>query len=240
VRHKKKAVTNRKAETGEPPKALLFELENLSVDGHRLAYEALASALKGKGIDLSPAAFSHYCVGRPPRAFVPRLLKLAGKERLSADKVRAEISASMNGAFKNANHRLNGSLKRLLTAAAGRHLLLGALSRLDGAVCEHLAGQLGLKSLGVKTFTQAEDASQLSGGNGWGALAGTMSVDPTLCVALVTAADSARAALGVRMRCVVIPSRFTEFQDFGGADRVVSSINDVHLEDLMALLEQKW
>jgi hypothetical protein len=40
------------------------------------------------------------------------------------------------------------------------------------------------------------------------------------------------------MRCVVVPDRFTNFQDFGGADFVVETLdNDGTVKDVLGLLE---
>jgi beta-phosphoglucomutase-like phosphatase (HAD superfamily) len=233
-------LAKKKTEESGPRRALLFELENLAVDGHHLVYEAVRTVLKDRSIELTPGIFSRYCVCRPPRIFAPILLKNAGKERVSADKLCSEMTAAISEAFKNRSHKINSSLKGLMIAAAERNVLLGALSRLDGAASEQLAEHLELGSLGVRTLAQTrESQASGSGGEGWAALCRMLLVRPGRCVVLVTSASSARAAQAARLRCVAIPSGFTAFQDFGGADCVLPSIEDVRIDELIALMESK-
>lgn len=232
--------TRKKAEEGGARKALLFELENMAADGHRLVYEAFRSVLKDKGIALSPASFSRYCICQSLPVFVPILLKIAGKERLSADKLCSDMTAAVNEAFKSRTQKLGAPLKLLLAAAADRGLLLGALSRLDDVVSERLAEHLGLEGLGVRTIAQNRKSRALDNGEGWAALARNLSVRPARCVALVSSAPAAQAVQSIRMRCVAIPCEFTAFQDFGGVDYILPSIEDVNIDRLIALLESKW
>lgn len=236
----RKLQMKRKREPGRARKAILFELENLAVDGHRLAHEALKSVFKAKGVELPPAVFSRFCVGHQPKYLVTNVLRWAGKERLSGEKLAEDVHAALKATFSASGLKLEGPLKRLLEAAAARNVLLGALSGLDRTVSDRLTTVLGLKEMGVQVFSHPCEEKAPIGVDGWLKLARTLGVDPTRCVVLATTARSTKAALAARMRCVAIPCAFTGFEDLGGADYVVDSIGAIRIEALLALLEPTW
>ena len=62
--------------------------------------------------------------------------------------------------------------------------------------------------------------------------------DPTRSVALEDSAHGATAAKAAGMCVVAVPSRITIHNDFSHADLVVSSLHDVTVEDLTALVPQ--
>jgi len=79
-------------------------------------------------------------------------------------------------------------------------------------------------------------ADDLPTPDSWLSLLKAMTVAPRCAVALVDCALACKSALAVGMRCGVVPDRFTNWQDFGGADLVEDTIPDLKLNDIVALL----
>jgi hypothetical protein len=46
-----------------------------------------------------------------------------------------------------------------------------------------------------------------------------------------------KTALSAGMRCVVVPNNFTEFEDFGGSDYVLDSLDGGVLEEVFDLMD---
>jgi len=222
-----------------PPKALLFELEYVAVPGRKLYYETLKSVLADKGIALTTALFSRLCVGRPARLFVPQILKMAKKERVSEPKLTEEVKQAMAACFAGAALKPNPALKKLMKAALDDKLRLGAVTCLDEGLAASLITQLGMTELGVRVLPAACDERHAPTVDSWLKLAKNLYVSPACCVAVGTTAVSCRAALAAHMRCVALLDAFTSFQDFGGCDYVVASLDEIPSADIFALLEPK-
>jgi len=230
----------RKSGTGKARKAILFELENVGLSGHRLAYEAYRAAFKAKNIELPPTLFSRFCLGNAAKKAVPQVLKWAGKERLSVERLVADVHAATKEAFSATGLKLDAALKRILEAAPARGIHLGAWSALEKPLCDQLAAALGIKEIGVQVYAHPNDERAAGGTDGWLKLARMLSIEPTYCVCLATSEPSTRAALAAHMRCVAIPTAFTAFADFGGADYLLASLGDLKVDTLLAMLEPSW
>jgi beta-phosphoglucomutase-like phosphatase (HAD superfamily) len=66
-----------------------------------------------------------------------------------------------------------------------------------------------------------------------------MSMSPGVCVVIATCSMSSKAAVSSGMRCVVIPDKFTAFQDFGGADYVSDELDEAAIDKAFSLLEDR-
>jgi len=60
-------------------RAVVFELEYVAVNGRQVMYDTLKRLLHQKDIDLTPVMFSRYVLDAPVAAYVPVLLKQAGR-----------------------------------------------------------------------------------------------------------------------------------------------------------------
>jgi beta-phosphoglucomutase-like phosphatase (HAD superfamily) len=235
----KKQPTAKKRETSEPM-AILFELENVAVKGHGIAYETLRDVLGKKSATLTPALFCRHCLYRAPKDYVAAVLKATGKERLSADKLAEEIGAAFVAAFSDPKLKLATDLKKLLKSAAERNFVVGALSCLDKTVAQTLAANVGLTDMGVTTLQALNNDAWHPGVEAWLKLAKTAGAHPFRCVAIVSSALSCRAALSARMKCIAQPNSLTAFEDFGGADYLVDSLDEIAIDRIAQLLEFAW
>jgi beta-phosphoglucomutase-like phosphatase (HAD superfamily) len=233
----KKKTADRQKNPTLPRRAILFELENVAVKGRQIMFDQLKEILKTKDIEFSPAMFSRYCLCQPPRAFVRPILGLAGKTRLSEQKLVEEIAEKTAEAFKNDRLKLEPALRKLLKEMADRSILAGAVTSLEKGAADTLASHLGLPSLGVRLLHVDSDNRCFTGVDAWLKLARTLSVAPACCAVLATSGPSCRSATAAWMHCIAMPDRFTAFQDFGGSDLVVDTLDALAADDVSALLE---
>ena len=236
---KKTMATNGDTAAGrdEPDRAILFELENVAVKGRQIIYDVLKSVLAAKGVEMGRLMFSRYCICLPVKHFFSDLLASAGKTRLSADKLLAEITEGIKLSLTDGSLKLDSALVKVLKAAAGRNVHAGALSCLDGETSQQLMTKLGLADMGVRLHSSSCRDNNCSGADTWLKLAKHVSIPSSRCLVLATSSSSCKAALSAGMRCIVIPDTFTSFQDFGGADYVLGALSEIAVEDIFGLLQ---
>jgi len=235
---KKKKVAE--AETTEPKQreaAILFELENIAVPGRQIVFDVLKSVLAEKKAKLTPLMFSRHCLRPLVKRYLSSLLDSLGKGRLSEDKLLAEITQGISLSLTDGTVKGNPQLGKFLKTAIDKGTRVGALSTVGQETAKQLMEKCGFDEMGVDLLAYACDEENSHNINMWQSLSETISVKPTMCVAITTSADLCGEALAAGMRCVVVPDKFTAFQDFGGADLIADSLDDSTIRELFALLE---
>jgi len=219
-----------------PGRAVLFDLENVAVQGHQLLYNTLGEVLAGKKVKLTQPLFSRFCLDATLYECVCGLLTFEDKKGVRRDKLVAQVGERLKARLTAGDLKLDPALAGLLKAASARGILSGALSCLDPETAEKLAGDLGLSEMGVSLLPAGCENNNGPGADGWLKLARKMSVQPALCGVIASSAWPCKTALAAGMRCVALLNKFSSFQDFGGADLVVEALDDV-AEGLFELLE---
>ena len=80
-------------------KALLFELDNVALDGRELVYDVLSGILEEKDVKFSFSLFCQHCLYPPVKNYIPTLLSKSGRTRLSDDKLTAEVNEAVKLMF---------------------------------------------------------------------------------------------------------------------------------------------
>jgi len=223
--------------TAPPPvfTGLLFELEKMAVPGQRLLFEVCQKVLKGKQVALTPVLWSRYGLSAPLAQGLGRLLTTVDKKSLAADKLAHEIQDVFLHEIARPAVKLNAVLDALLTEAARHNIKIGALSFLPAEQAKALLTHLGLQErVRLQVMQQADVVVPTP--DCWLMTCKAIGVPARRCVALVASTMACNTALEAGLRCIVAPDEFTAFQDFGGADRVVEDLKEVHVKDLQALL----
>jgi beta-phosphoglucomutase-like phosphatase (HAD superfamily) len=218
------------------PKAILAELETLAVNGRQVSYDVLESVLSDKGVKLSPAQFSRRCVDRPVADAIADLLHSAGKKVASEDKLVEEVVQGTRLSLADGSVGSKIGIKSLLRVAAERQVQVGLLGLHDEKTGAQIAGKLGASAGDSEVATVSSDARGCPTPDAWLKLAKQLGVSPGGCLAVTTSSASCKSALSAGMRCVVVPDAFTEFQDYGGADRVLDALDDAGVESILELL----
>jgi len=223
--------------TAPPPvfTGLLFELEKLAVPGRRLLFEACHKVLKNKQVALTPVLWSRFGLSVPLAQGLGHLLATVDKKSLAADKLAHEIQDLFLREIARPAVKLNDALDILLTEAAKLNIKIGALSFLPAEQAQALLARLGLQER-VRLHVMQKADVMVPTPDCWLMTCKAIGVPARRCVAVVESAVACNAALEAGLRCVVAPDEFTAYQDFGGADRVVEDLKDVHAKDLQALL----
>ncbi|MDO9542471.1 MAG: HAD hydrolase-like protein [Kiritimatiellia bacterium] len=232
---KKTADTSENEEYQKPTIAFVLELEYMLFRGRQLMCAAFNSVLKNHQITLDQTAFSRYCLQRTVEKCLSGLLPALEKKGLAvesiADKIRRQFESSLNAATTLPSPELIALLKK----AAGNNIKIGLLSFLSRENADRLTARLSLDQT-VSLHVMKKEADDLPTPDSWLSLLKSMAVVPRRAIALVNSALACKSALAVGMRCCVVPDRFTEWQDFSGADIVAENISDLKLNDIVALL----
>ena len=213
--------------------AMLVELDNVAIPGRKMVYNILKKLLAERDAELTPMLFMHYCIGCCPKTYLPGLLAVMDKKRLSADKMAAELSQAYAESLVTSNLTAPKSLMKLLGKAKDKGLVIGALSGFDEEVATKLLCKLGFDEFHTHLMC-VPSATEFPSADAWLRLAKKVGVTRARCTALVSSSHSARSALSGGMRCVAVPDEFTSHQDFGGTDMVLAEITDSAINNIMA------
>ena len=220
-------------------RAVLFELDNVAVDGRKIAFNVMKEILADKGVKITLPMFSRYGITSSLKKSMGKLLESLGKGRLSNEKLAADIVAGVQAAFLNEPLTVAPGVKQIVKRATAEGVAVGVLSCLDRHTAQHLMTKLQLDE-GVSAVLAADGEERIRFSvEAWRKLARALSVSPGACVVLATCSASSQAAIAAGMRCVAIPDLYTSFQDFGGADYVVDKLDDEAIAAVFSLLEDR-
>lgn len=205
--------------------ALIFDLDNLVLDARNLYYEVLAEMLQTKGATLTPILFSRYVIaaGHADLAALFAALKLDE----DADAATEQWQNTTQGRIATSSAKIPEGLKIWMDAASARGAAVCAASTLPQPKVEAIFSRLGLSPETIRLYACNPAERCLQDAETWVRIAASLSKSTRRCVAIVTAADTAKAALAAQMSVVAIPDVYTEFQDFCGADIVTPRLKDV-------------
>jgi beta-phosphoglucomutase-like phosphatase (HAD superfamily) len=213
--------------------ALLFELENVAVEGREVTYNVLSNLFSEQQTPLQPALFSRYCMDALPGEYMGTLLEALDAGKVSIGKLVEDLSSGVDMYYASNDLALKPGMEDLVNAASECGLPMCALSGLPEERARQVMERTGLTEKGVElvTYNGTEEAAPRA--DIWMMMAKSISKSPRRCAVLASSTSSSKAALSAGMRCVALPDRFTGFQDFGGAEMVLDSLNDVKADELL-------
>jgi beta-phosphoglucomutase-like phosphatase (HAD superfamily) len=240
-RTKKAPIAETPNEKSETPKkcAILLELENVTVGGRQIAFDVMKKIMADKGVKLTPFHFSRYCMTSSLKKGIGEMLEALGKGRLSEEKMASDVAEEIKSLLMKGSLTLAPGVKKLVKRAAEEGVAIGVLSCYDRETAQQLVKKLELDKGISAVFAQACEERSYPSTDSWLRLAKTMSMSPGVCVVIATCSMSSKAAVSSGMRCVVIPDKFTAFQDFGGADYVSDELDEAAIDKAFSLLEDR-
>ncbi|NQU40888.1 MAG: hypothetical protein HQ523_13130 [Lentisphaerae bacterium] len=218
--------------------ALLFELENVAFQGRRVVFDVLKSMLADKDMDLTPIHFSRCCVDTSVEVALPHLLELMERQRISADKMVPEILQAIRATLIDNTPASPKSLSGLLNKAQAEGYKLGAVSDMDAEAAAQLFARLDVGEPEEGAIMTTEDELGTGDSQAWQNAARALDAVIPSCVAITTSNRAAHAAVSAGMRCVVIPDKYTSFQDFGGSDRILDTLDDAACQEILGMLAE--
>jgi len=216
-----------------PEFALLFELENIVVEGRSAIFNVLNSILTEQGTELSQANFSRYCTCSVPSRYMADLLVTLGTKKLSADKTIEDLDSGLAMFYSSNDLALKDGVLAFLKAAKKRGVALGAVSGLPKEMAASVLKKTGLSDLEVEMVSFNGTAAASPRADTWMMMAKAMSIGTRQCVAIGSSSLACKAALSAGMRSVAIPDPFTDFQDFGGAEIIDGSLADINVSKVL-------
>lgn len=221
----------------KPRCGILIELDHVVAQLRALTFDACKEKLKAKGVSASPFQLSRFGPERPLSQFIAEMASSVQGGKAAANKVGDEIRSTVLKRLTDGSARLPHGLKSLVDAAPDQQAAVGGATSLDPETCEQLIRIVGLMNARMEIETYDAEEMGAPSMDVWLRLAQRMATPPSACMAIVSGAASCHAALAAGMHCTVMPDRFTEFQDLGGADFVVASLTDVSAEALFRKMD---
>lgn len=221
----------------KPPFAILFQIEDVAVNGHAIGYEILKGLLGAAARKaLTPALFARHAVGATPEVFVPAILEAIGEESKSADKLVAEFRQEFAAKVSANDTKPEAPFAKIIGAAKQRKYAFGAVTALPETTAAAVIARLGLDDANLKLFPFQNGDKGCPGPTTWIKTARAIELRPRRCAVISTNMLACKAALSADMRCVATPDDFTAHQDFTGVDIVVETPGDMSPAELLDTL----
>ena len=213
--------------------ALIFELEYVAAKARGVEFEAVKSAAATKGVELTQVMFARSGMSPVHRTLVTDVLSLAGKKTDAIEKAVAEVDKAVDAYCSEAE--LDAGLLKLIKATQARNIPVITFTALPKAQAEKLMAQLGLNELGVELVLPEEIKESFPRADDWLKMLKQCNKAHLTLVAVVSSVVACKGALTAGAACVVVPDKYTAFQDFGGATLVLDSLADEKPDTILEL-----
>ncbi len=217
--------------------AVLFELEFFAVNTRVKFFEILRKALKEQDCAFNEAHFSRYCLQDTPENCARRLPELMGLKKVNGDKLGQTIVQQLQAYYAD-KPVLNPGVKSLLQKAVNRHYHVATISCQPRHQAEALMDKTGLQEFKVDLLCHNDDGKAFPGADVWMRVLKDLNLVPQNCMALISSMESGKTALTAGMHFAVMPDAFTAFQDFGGADFVLTALTDKEVDEVLNSLSR--
>jgi mannitol-1-/sugar-/sorbitol-6-/2-deoxyglucose-6-phosphatase len=218
-----------------PTKALLFQLEDIAVEGRKATFSVLKKLLGEHKVDLPLPLFSRYCLNFTLESGISRLLQEIASPKIETEKLINEARSEIVEKLSKQGE-INPGLTKILRGAADQKVSIGVTSGLPEADAQALCAKLGLQNLGAIVFAYKENGNHFPSAKIWLRTAKTMNLKARNCAVIGASAAACKSALAADMRCLAVPDEYTSFQDFSGAETVLESLGDLTVAEVYDML----
>ena len=218
-----------KVET-ETGRSLLFELEGVAIPTRETVFQGLQAFFKEQKTEFGIADFCRFGLHAVPEHLAKALAEGLRLKASAQAALLAHVQQARAALFRGEKLALAAGLEKLVRAVRGRELEVIALSYQPADAAQALLKKTGLDAVGVRLYAQDEVNHEYPGADVWLRALKTIGQRPRHGIALVGCGKSTTSALSAGLRVLVVPDRFTSFQDFSGADRVADTIADLDVE----------
>lgn len=214
--------------------ALIFELEYVAARKRKVEYEAIKSAVKTKGVELTPVSFARAEMSPLSRAAITSVLLQAGKKADAIEKAVSAVDKEVKAYCEN-DAELDPGLEKLIKAVQARDIPVLAFTALPEDVAVTLMEKLGLDQMGVELVIPDEVKESFPRADSWLKMLKKCDKEDATLVAVVSSQVACKGGLTAGAACVAVPDEFTAFQDFSGAKMVLDSLSDVKPKEILDL-----
>lgn len=222
-------------ETTSSAYVILFELEGAAVNGHQKLFEACQAGFKKAGATLNELQFSRQCTHGAVPAIIAKLAAEYGNGQVSAEAEEA-IFQDYVARLDREQVTVNPAFAEVLKVTRSRGIRAFALTILPEDTARSVLEKSGLAGQGIELHAFASNERHFPRVDCWMKICRQVAKSPRACIAVAGSRDSGKSALSSGMRCIVAPTSFTAYQDFGGVDAVLDSAEDIDMKELIASL----
>ena len=214
--------------------ALIFELEYVAAKKRQVEFTSTKSAVKTKGVELTPVLFSRSGMSPLSRAAITSVLKLAGKKHDAIEKAVTEVNKAVAAYCEN-DAELDKGLEKLIKAVQKQDIPVLTFTALPEAVANTLMNKLGLTEMGVELIIPDEVKDSFPRADSWLKMLKKCDKEDATLVAIVSSQIACKGALTAGAACIAVPDEYTVFQDYSGAKMVLESLSDVKPQEVLDL-----
>jgi len=216
--------------------SLLFQLEDVAVNGRGTAFKALKDRLGKMKLSLDESVFRRICLGTAPQVYVPAVLQELGAEGVDAASFTQEVVRDVAERLASDDQPIKPAFLKLLRDVRAKEFGVGVITALPEATAQVLVCLLGAETDGLRLVPLKDVGPHFPASDAWLKAAKAMGLLSRRCGALARSAAACKSALAADMRCVVVPDEFTDFQDFSGASLVLESLDELSAKEILEAL----
>ena len=220
---------------GNSARALILELDYTVLNGHKILLDLFTKRLAKVGIDLTPFDAARYLDGHLFAAGIGALCKAKGMQTVDSPTVATEcqtaFSAAMDTAIASLPKAALDGVAELLKKDFGKVIVLSCASE--------AALQAAFASVASPNLLLAHENATVYASTAWETLRRVCrknSLIERLIAILVGSGYSVKSAITAGMGVLAIVNPIVEYQDFTGADALVSEFNVETANELFRLL----
>jgi beta-phosphoglucomutase-like phosphatase (HAD superfamily) len=214
--------------------ALIFELEYVAARKRKVEFDSTKSAVKTKGVELTPVLFSRSGMSPLSRAGIINVLKQAGKKHDAIEKAVAEVDKAVSAYCAN-DAELDKGLEKLIKAVQKQNIPVLAFTALPEEVANTLMDKLGLAEMGVELIIPDEVKDSFPRADSWLKMLKKCDKEDATLIAVVSSQIACKGGLTAGAACIAVPDEYTAFQDYSGAKMVLESLSDVRPQEILDL-----
>jgi putative hydrolase of the HAD superfamily len=220
-----------------PRRALIFDFDGMIVDTESAIYQAWRELYESQGHDLDLADYVH-CVGSTFRQFNP-ITEL--ERRLDGALEWPPLIATKDARIHELHLDLDAmpGVRDLLAEARHRGIPCAVASSSDSRWVRRWLEQLDLMDYFAAIRTRDDVAAVKPAPDLFLSAAAALGVPPPECLVIEDSRNGLLAAQAAGIPCVIVPSPVTVGSDFTGAERVISSLEGIRLDNLLSN-SQPW
>jgi beta-phosphoglucomutase-like phosphatase (HAD superfamily) len=214
--------------------ALILELEYVAAKKRKVEFDSIKSAVKSKGVELTPVLFSRSGMSPLSRSAITSVLKQAGKKADAIEKAVAEVDKTVAAYCAN-DAELDSGVANLIKATQKKGIPVLAFTALPEAVAQTLMDKLGLTDMGVELIIPDEVKESFPRADSWLKMLKKCDKEDATLIAVISSQIACKGALTAGAACIAVPDEFTAFQDFSGAKMLLDSLSDAKPQEILDL-----
>lgn len=211
--------------------AFIFEFDHLVVGLREVSFDVMKSIYDD--VELTPVHYSRFALNEGPHKTIEALQSTLGVRKGQPKKVSEELTAGIKMYLESGNVSVSDELRDVVVQARELDMRVMAMTALPIQPREALSAQLDLPGLGIELMPFSTSYEPAPRADNWLKLIKEDEISGPASISLTTSMQAAKSSLTASIPSVVCPDRFTEFQDFGGARAVVSSLREIRLDELL-------